>query len=223
MRGAGRSGVVEGETRIAFRWLDCGIGLRPTPLIRLGAARRATFSHKGRRKRAAAFREPRYRGCRGTPTPGPSPQGGGGRGGGIPRGAPLCRLRRHLPHEGGDRQLRHRARIFRFRNVRGGGGTSAFLLPLWEKEGPDPTRRPCGPRLTPTRGKIGSASIAKPCSSCGKGRQALSGDHVGERLGRPLPNRFPSLPNRRPMTRGYISPGGDQASASSGMRSTWPG
>ncbi|PTE07440.1 hypothetical protein C9427_25220 [Mesorhizobium helmanticense] len=34
-------------------WTDRGVEFLPTPLIRLGAARRSTFSHRGRRQERA--------------------------------------------------------------------------------------------------------------------------------------------------------------------------
>ena len=47
MRGVGQNAALQEGTSL------CPVALRPTPLIRLGAARRSTFSHRGRRKERA--------------------------------------------------------------------------------------------------------------------------------------------------------------------------
>ena len=51
MRGAGRSATSQGLS--LHSTLFCTLSFLPTPLIRLGATRRSTFSHKGRRKERA--------------------------------------------------------------------------------------------------------------------------------------------------------------------------
>ena len=51
MRGVGRNAAAQGLS--LHRTLFCALSFLPTPLIRLGAARRSTFSHRGRRKGCA--------------------------------------------------------------------------------------------------------------------------------------------------------------------------
>ena len=68
MRGAGQSAASQGLS--LHSTLFCAVSFLPTPLIRLGATRRSTFSHKGRRQERAPSRASACRSGDALPSPG---------------------------------------------------------------------------------------------------------------------------------------------------------